>query len=116
MKHAIVLCSGGIDSVTTAHYIKKQLKYNKLIILFFNYNQRTLKQERTASKKCTKDLNAKFIEINLKWLGKISTSLINSNKKAKKISRKQLKDSTKESEKYYVPCRERGSHVEPASL
>jgi len=31
--------------------------------------------------------------------------LINTNEKAEKVSRKQLKNSKKESEKYYVPCR-----------
>ena len=44
MKKAIILCSGGIDSVTTAYYIKKSLNYKNLIILFFDYGQRILKQ------------------------------------------------------------------------
>src|SRR3989344_3335487 len=105
MKNAIVLCSGGIDSVTTAYYAKKILGYKKITILFFNYSQRTLRQERNSSKKCTKNLDAEFREVNLKWLGKISASLINKNSKAKKISRKKLKNTSKESEKFYVPCR-----------
>lgn len=105
MKNALILCSGGIDSVTTAYYVKKKLKYDKIIFLFFNYNQRTLNQERVSSKKCAKKVNAKFIEINLKELGNISTSLINKKIKTKKITRKELKDSSKESEKFYVPCR-----------
>ena len=104
MKNAIVLCSGGIDSVTTANYVKRRLDYQKIIILFFNYEQKTLKQERIASKKCAKKLNAEFREINLKWLGKISESLIN-KKGVSKISRKDLKNTLKESEKFYVPCR-----------
>ena len=105
MKNAIILCSGGIDSVTTAYYVKKKLKYDKIIVLFFNYGQRTLYQERNSSKKCAKDLNARFIEINLKELGDISTSLINKKGKIKKITRKELKNTSKESEKFYVPCR-----------
>lgn len=105
MKNAIILCSGGIDSVTTAFYVKKKLDYDKITILFFNYGQRTLKQEREASKKCAENLDAGFKEIELGWLGEISTSLINVNEKAKKVTRKDLKDSSEESQKYYVPCR-----------
>lgn len=103
MKNAIILCSGGLDSVVTAHYVKEKLCYKKIIILFFNYGQRTLKQERKASKKCAFNLGAKFREIKLGELKKISTSMINSDKKAEKVQ--DLKDTSKESEKWYVPCR-----------
>ena len=58
MKNAIILCSGGIDSVTTAYYVRKKLNYQKTIILFFNYKQKTLKQERNLSKKCAKNIKA----------------------------------------------------------
>ena len=105
MKNAIILCSGGLDSVVTAHYVKKRLGYGKIIILFFNYGQKTLESERKYSKKCASDLNADFIEINLKWLGEISNSLINKKGSGKKLKKKDLKDTKKESEKFYVPCR-----------
>ena len=105
MKNAIVLCSGGIDSVTTAYYVKKNLNYDKLIILFFNYAQRTLKQERKASKIYAKNLKAKFIEIKLPWSEILSQSLLNKKQKLKKIKRSNLKDTKKESLKYYVPAR-----------
>ena len=105
MKNAIVLCSGGLDSVTTAHYIKREKGYEKIIILFFNYGQRTLLQEKKAAKKCAENLVAIFREIKLIELKKISNSLINKKTKAKKINRKDLKDSSEESAKYYVPCR-----------
>ncbi|MBU3907283.1 MAG: 7-cyano-7-deazaguanine synthase QueC [Nanoarchaeota archaeon] len=104
-KNAIILCSGGVDSVTTAYYAKKRLGYKHIIILFFNYGQRTLEQERRASKKYVQELKAKFIEIKLEWLGEISNSLINKSEKAKKITRKELRDTKAESYKYYVPCR-----------
>jgi 7-cyano-7-deazaguanine synthase len=105
MKNAIILCSGGLDSVVCSHLVKKRLKYGNLIILFFDYGQRTLASERKCAKKCAKALNAKFIEINLDELKKISNSLINTNKKYKKLNIKDLKNTKEESEKYYVPCR-----------
>src|SRR3989344_8912856 len=100
MKNAIILCSGGLDSVVTAYYVKKKLNYKKLIILFFDYSQRTLKQEKKYSKLCSQDLNAEFEEIKLKWLGKISNSLLNKKNKLNKIAKKQLKNTKKESDKF----------------
>src|SRR3989344_9608703 len=102
---AIVLCSGGIDSVVTAFYAKKKLKYRSIIILFFDYGQKALKQERRCSKRCAKNLGAKFMEIELKWLNNISNSLINKTGKATRLRIKDLKDTKKESQKWYVPCR-----------
>lgn len=105
MRNAIVLCSGGLDSVTTANFVKRRLGYKKMTILFFNYGQKSIFSERKFSKKCAEDLNGEFIEINLNWLGKISHSLINKNGKTKKINLSDLKNTKKESEKFYVPCR-----------
>ena len=104
-KKAIILCSGGLDSVVTAFYVKSRLDYEKLMILFFDYGQKSLKEERKCAKRCAKEIGAEFKEINLKWLGKISGSLLNRNGKVKKIKRKELKDTSKESAKFYVPCR-----------
>ena len=105
MNNAIILCSGGIDSVTTAFYVKKRLSYDKIIVLFFNYGQHSINPERKASKNCAEKLNAKFIEIKLEELGKISNSLINKDGKIKELKREELKNTKEESEKYYVPCR-----------
>lgn len=104
-KNAIVLCSGGIDSIVTSYYIRKKLKYCKMIILFFDYGQKSLKKERKCSILCSKKLGAKFTELKLEWLGEISQSLINKSGRIKRLKRKDLKDTRKESEKYYVPCR-----------
>lgn len=104
MKRAIVLCSGGLDSVTTSYYVKKKLGYKKIIILFFDYGQKSLKEEEKFSKNCAKEINAKFIEIKLNFLDKISKSLID-EKKIKKLTRKDLKNTREESKKWYFPCR-----------
>lgn len=105
MKNAIVLCSGGLDSSVTAYYIKNKLGYDKITIMFFNYGQRTINQERKASRDCAKKIGAKFMEIKLDWIKNISNSLITKNNKVRHISKIKLKDTKKESEKFYVPCR-----------
>ncbi len=105
MKSAVILCSGGLDSVTTAHYVKNKLKYDSIKILFFNYVQRNLEGEEMFAKICADEIGAEFMKISLDWLGRISDSLINSNKEAKKLKRDDLKDTKEESNKYYVPCR-----------
>ncbi|MEK6889301.1 MAG: 7-cyano-7-deazaguanine synthase [Nanoarchaeota archaeon] len=104
-KQAIILCSGGLDSTVTAYHVKSLKKYNKIIILFFNYNQKSLIQERKFSKLTARSLNADFIEIKLNELNKISTSLINIKGKTQKVGKADLKDTKKESKKWYVPCR-----------
>jgi 7-cyano-7-deazaguanine synthase len=105
MKNAIILCSGGIDSVTTAHFIKNQHKYQNLIILLFNYAQKSLKSERKCAKSCAKSLNANFIEIKLNELYKLSTSLINIKGKSPNLSVKDLKDTRNQTNNWYVPAR-----------
>jgi len=92
---AIILTSGGLDSYVLGHYIKKKLRINNIKLLFFNYEQKALKQELFCVKKLAKQLGAKLDIINLNWLGSISTSLINKNKKTGK----------EEIIKWYVPCR-----------
>ena len=104
-KQAIVLCSGGLDSVVTSFYVKNTLKYKDITLIFFNYNQKSLKQEQKFSKLCAKSIGGKFLEINVNELGDLSNSLINQIGKITKLKRKDLKNTAKESEKYYVPCR-----------
>jgi len=104
MKNGIILCSGGLDSVVTAHYVKKKLKYDKIIILFFDYGQRAVKQERNAARKCAKKLEARFVEIKTPLVREITGNLLN-KEKANKLSRKDLKNSKEESMRWYVPHR-----------
>jgi 7-cyano-7-deazaguanine synthase len=105
MTNAIVLCSGGIDSVTTVLYAKKKLRYDQITILFFNYGQKSLSAERKSSKACAKMVEGRFIEVELKFLKKVSTSLINIAGSGKRLKKSDLADTSKESKKFYVPCR-----------
>lgn len=105
MANALVLCSGGLDSVVTLYYVKKKLTYDNMVILFFDYGQRNIKKEREFSKKCSIDNKSKFVEIKLDFLSRISTSLLNLEKTVKKIKRSDLKDTKQESLKWYVPSR-----------
>lgn len=107
-KHAIVLCSGGIDSVTTAHYIKKNLGYSNITILFVDYGQKSAEKERECAKKCANDIRAGFKEIGMKWLGEISTALLNKQGTFKELSEEELNDAEKEKAQdklWWVPCR-----------
>jgi len=103
-KLAIVLCSGGLDSVTTAFYVKKMLKYSKLFILFFNYGQKQVVSERKMSKNCAKKLKADFLEFNLEILKHISLNLAKKNKN-KHVTLADLKNTKNHSKVWYFPCR-----------
>src|SRR3989344_5627479 len=108
MQNAIILLSGGLDSSTLAYYVKYKVKPKSITALFFDYNQRNLKQEEFCAKAIAKKIKAKFKKINLQWLGEISTSLINSKSKLPKLNEKDLADvkkGAKEVLNYWVPCR-----------
>ncbi len=94
-KQAIILASGGLDSSVLSFYVKNKLKINKIKLLFFDYNQKALKEELFCVRNLAKKLEAKLEIIDVKWLGEISTSLINRNKKTGK----------NEIIKWYVPFR-----------
>ena len=102
MKNAIILCSGGLDSVTTAYYIKD--KYKKLKFLFFDYKQRAIKEEEFCCREIAKRLNGEFIKINLNWLGEISTAMLNKEGEIKETTEKDL-ENNKEILNWWVPCR-----------
>jgi len=102
MKNAILLISGGLDSAVLAYYLKKIKKIDKLKFIFFDYNQNSLEEELFCVKKAVKELQAELKIIDLKWLGKTSTSFI--NKKIKKNEIECIKDE-EELISWYVPCR-----------
>lgn len=72
---AIVLISGGMDSVTLAHYVQKKLKRNPAL-LFFDYGQKTLRQEFLWSLAASNDLMCPFLSITLGEIGSYVKSAI----------------------------------------
>lgn len=103
MKQAIILCSGGLDSSTTAFLVAKRALHDKIKIVFFNYGQRSLLQERKTSASIAKQINADFMELSLPTLKRIAEGPMTMNKKVKKST--SMKDTSKESDAWYVPCR-----------
>jgi|SRR3989344_2951492 len=103
MKNAIILCSGGLDSVVAAYEIRK--KYDKVKFLFFNYNQRALKEEEFCVKETAKKLNGEFVKIDLKWLGKISGAALNQKIEFKESTEKDLENTESQILNWWVPAR-----------
>ncbi|MEK6974161.1 MAG: 7-cyano-7-deazaguanine synthase [Nanoarchaeota archaeon] len=105
IKNAIILVSGGLDSVVTAYNVKNNLGYETLKFLYMDYAQRAIKEEEYCSRKIAKLLKADFIKIKIPWLGKISTAFINKNDKIPKTTEKDLEDGRKEIINWWVPTR-----------
>lgn len=89
--------------MTATHLMKKKYPFSSLTLLFFNYRQRSVKQEKYCVKDCAEKLKAKFIEMSLPELGKLSTSMINNKKTMRKY--RSLSDTRKEHTLWYVPFR-----------
>lgn len=102
MKNAFVLASGGMDSVVLTHYLQKMKGIGKIKVAFIDYGQKCLEEELHCVKKLAEEVGAELKVINMKWLGDISTSLIN-----KKASEDEIEKIKEEDEiiSWYVPCR-----------
>lgn len=105
MSNVILLCSGGLDSGVLAYYIKHKLSPKNYKILFIDYNQRTKMQELTCTKQIAKDLNASLEIVSLKFLDKISTSIINSKKQPTKTDPSSTNKEKQDVLNWWVPCR-----------
>jgi 7-cyano-7-deazaguanine synthase len=75
-RSAVNMISGGVDSVTTAYYVNKELKPRNQLLIFCNYKQRTYAYEEFCIKRISKVLGLPLKVIDLKWLGDISTSVL----------------------------------------
>ena len=75
---AVVLCSGGMDSVTVLNLVAKDIaKPENITVLFVSYGQKTVNRERDYSKIAATRLGANWIDFELNELAKITrTALI----------------------------------------
>jgi len=76
VRNAIVLTSGGVDSVTTAYHVKRNMRARKMMLVFCDYRQRTYKYEKFCIKAVGRALGAPVRLVDLRWLGGLSTSLL----------------------------------------
>jgi len=119
---AIILASGGLDSSVLAYWLKKTKEIKEIELIFFDYNQKCIIEEKFCIGDLAQKLNAKLTIIKLPWLGDISTSIINeergelendnkvkkSNNKANDTGAKATDTNMKnydEISNWYVPCR-----------
>lgn len=103
MKSALVLCSGGIDSVVTAYRVKKKENYEDLTLLFFDYGQNGRNHELDCVNYHARQLGCslKTVKVAIE-----SDSLIHSrSNKFEAVGKEQLKDTRSISGQWYVPCR-----------
>lgn len=74
---AVILLSGGLDSLVALGYLKKQADYNIELAITFDYGQKAVSNEIETSKKIADYYNVKHEVISLDWLKKITkTSLV----------------------------------------
>ena len=77
IRKAVVLCSGGMDSVTVLNLVAKDIKPENITVLFVNYGQKTVNRERDCSKIAASRIGCNWIDFELKDLNKITkTALI----------------------------------------
>ncbi len=108
-RSAICCISGGADSVTMAYYVSKVIKPEHQLLLFCNYGQRTYDYEEFCIKQISRRLKAPLKLIDVRWLGKISTSLLtHAEKEIPETRNEDLWDSDKARDrilKWWDPCR-----------
>ena len=80
MNKAIILMSGGLDSLVALGYCKNNTNYDIDLALTFDYGQKAVEEEISTSKKICNYYNIKHEIIKLDWLKDITkTALVSSN-------------------------------------
>ena len=74
MKNAIILLSGGLDSLVVLGYPQKKYQIN--LALTFDYGQKSAKQEIIASRRLCEYYNVEHKVITLEWLKDITHSAL----------------------------------------
>lgn len=105
MKKAISIFSGGLDcTVATCVYDKT----HEIHAITFDYGQKAFEQELKASEEICKKMGWTHEVIELDWLGKISSSSLNTSEEIVEVSIDDLDDLEKSSEtasNVWVPAR-----------
>ena len=77
MNKSIILLSGGLDSLVALGYVQKHTDLNIELALTFDYGQKAVESEVSASKKICEYFNIEHKIIKLDWLKEITkTSLV----------------------------------------
>lgn len=79
MNKSIILLSGGLDSLVALAYSKKHTNYNIELVLTFDYGQKSVEAEISASKKIAEFYDIKHKVIKLDWLKEITNTSLVSN-------------------------------------
>ncbi len=106
MTKAIILLSGGLDSVVSLASIVSN--YSDILALTFNYGQKSFVAERNSSEKISSYYNIQHKIINLDWLSDISTSSLNTDEKVPSLTTSDLESNdliNKSSKSVWVPNR-----------
>ena len=105
MKKAISVFSGGLDcTVATCVYDKT----HEIHAITFDYDQKAFEQELKAAEAICKKMGWSHEVIELDWLGKISSSSLNTSEEIVEVSIDDLDDLEKSSEtasNVWVPAR-----------
>jgi 7-cyano-7-deazaguanine synthase len=70
---AVIVTSGGIDSVTAA-YIAQRVHGMEIVLLNFPHGQRAEHAEWAAVQSCAKDLDVEAVKMDMHWMGELGCS------------------------------------------
>ena len=92
--NAVILMSGGLDSLVALGYVKNKKLYDSIMALTFDYGQKAAEKETEASKNICNYYGVEHKIIKLDWLKEITkTALVSDNDVPEKGF--QTTDSTK---------------------
>lgn len=106
MNNAIILLSGGLDSVVSLASIKK--KVSNVFALMFNYGQKSFEAERKSVDLISKFYSVEYKIVDLEWLSSISKSSLTSNVNVPRINSFDLDNietTKKASDSVWIPNR-----------
>ena len=99
MSSAVILLSGGLDSLVSLGLVRK--KYESMLALTFDYGQKSAAREILASEKICEYYNIKHEIIKLDWLKNITKTALVSDEEIPE----DIEDYTKSMKAVWVPNR-----------